>query len=199
MTDYLDSLRVADVKDDSFYWTAKRKRLVLAFVANEGDTAKAAKEAGYVDEKHVETLLQHPAMVEAIREEAGVYLDVAGENEFTILQRLVNIARGNIYDYFDPNSPGTPSLRPFDELTPAQKLRVKRLQIKPTKFGTEEVIELHDPVAANDKLAKYLGLDKDGDQLAPEEFAARVMAAMEAMKQADALDRPAVDDAPGTV
>lgn len=189
----LDSLLEIEVQEDAgqeFYWTSKRRRFVNAFVTHEGDLEAAAREAGFRvgadgTSEHVESLLTLPPIIRAIQAAARMHLQVSGETEFTILQRLVNIAQGNIYDYFDPHF----QLKPPEELSDLQKLRVKRLSIKQTRYGQEELIELHDPLTANDRLAKYLGLDLDKEALTPEEFASRVLAAQAAMRDANALEK----------
>lgn len=190
--DYSDLLGVVDKQHHQFVWTQKRKQILAAFITYEGNIERVSSDLG-VPLGEIRTLLQRETFRKAIREHAERQMEIAGESDVTILARLVNISKGNIYDYFRLGPGGVPQLKKMDELTNAEKLRVRKLHIKPTQYGYEEIIELHDAQAANEKLLKYLGYDRGDGQLTPEEFAARAMLAVTAMMRSEALERSVVD------
>ena len=161
----------------------KRKKFVIAYCENGGNGTAAAESAGFeFPEQEAVRLLKDAKVIEAIEQYSGVVLAVAGETHNTILQRTINRAKSDIGDYFETTGDVTGALKPLHKLTKEQRQCIKKLSWN--QHGP--VLELHDPSAADAKLAEYMGMTKREDEALTADDAASLIAA--AMDRMDAVD-----------
>lgn len=139
-------------------WNIRMKKFVYHAARTGGDFRKAAKEAGYADPEYGYQLWQKPEIRQAIEQELLACLQKLDENSETIIARWSNWLRGNVYDYFKMDQDGVLVLRDPQELTDAQKSRVKKISASVNQYGQNVTVELHDQSKAQDRLAEILGL-----------------------------------------
>lgn len=134
-----------------------KQRLFVSYYLGEsgGNATDAARRAGYRECEVTGHRLLRKAKVRAA---IDACLEGAALTADEVLARLSEMASGSLGSFVEIRPDGTWSL----DLAKAKRLRklglIKKLKAKPD--GTTE-IELHDPQAALDKLAKYHGLYKE--------------------------------------
>ncbi|MHC4857948.1 MAG: terminase small subunit [Planctomycetota bacterium] len=156
--DVQEELGVPVANEPGFRWTLKKQKFVYHYVRNGGLVAKACKEAGYADRASGSELLTKPTIRDAIQRELLACLQKEGENSETIMARWSNWIKANIYDYFKMDEEGILLLRPKEELTEDQQLRVKKITASINQYGQNISVELHDVSKAQDRMAEILGL-----------------------------------------
>lgn len=168
--------------------TARMQELVIAYAETHRSIGETLERVESCSEAELTLWTHNVSFKAAVENYESQMALVASETEITILARLINIARGNIYDYFeDTRSAGVGfNMRASSQLTDEQKRRVKKLSSKSTQWGYDNTVEIYDAVSATEKLARYLGMDLSGEQgaLSPEEFARRAAIAAEAARNA---------------
>lgn len=142
--------------------TPKQRGFCVEYVCNGGNGTRAILEAyDTEDEATAASMarenLRKPqikaAIAELMREES------MGSDE--LIHRLTTMARGSLEYFMGEN--GQVDLA---KARRAKRLHLlKRLHIKPTEFGDEIRIELHDPKGALGDLARILGIDKQRVEL----------------------------------
>ena len=134
--------------------TYKQRLFVEAYLGKaNGNAVEAARIAGYRTPHPEGVRLLRNATIKAAVE---ARLDQAAMPANEVLARLSEIASGSLEHFFDVTVLGSWEIN----LTKAKKRDKLRLlkKMKTTKEGPE--IEIHDPVGALDKLAKFHGLYK---------------------------------------
>ena len=61
------------------------------------------------------------------------------------------------------------TITPTDDLSPEDKIALKKITLKPGKYGDEVTVELHDKKAALDSLGKHLGIFKEKVELSADD------------------------------
>lgn len=130
-----------------------RQRLFVSYylgVANHNAT-KAAEMAGYKFPGETGCRLLKKSQVSALIKER---VEDAAMPAKEVLARLSGFAQGDMGEFFEQDENGVWKFN----LTKAKRSRKTKVikKIKVTKFSTE--VELHSPLEALDKLAKYHGL-----------------------------------------
>lgn len=167
------------VDDNGFVWTVPRTTFVRLYVAT-GDARTSARDAKLPKDDDPEELLAHESVRAAVQSLHEQVLRRIHETEDTVLSRYSNWAEGNLVDYIDFGDlgPGGRVLmhnvkpRDFRNMPRHMQQRVKKFKITHTaQDNTNFEIELHDPIKANDMLARILGLDKEASAQDPKEVA----------------------------
>jgi len=179
------------VDDNGFVWTVPRQNFVKLYVAT-GDAKSAARDAKLPDDDKTSELLEHVSVKAAIAELHEQVLRRIHESEDTVLSRYSNIAEGNLLDYIDFGDLDhrgrvvMGNIKPKDiRMMPRHmQQRVKKFKISHTNDNTNFEIELHDPMRANEQLAKLLGLDGT-EQGSSADFAEQVFSFLQEL---DGLD-----------
>lgn len=152
----------------------KRLLFVEHFMANGGDSRKAAKSAGYKIKDDDEwgnmrphTLLKNPVVRAAISrrvEEVSEKLKISRDR---ILQEYARIAFAQVTDYYDIVGEDV-VVKPKDQLTEDQRAAIADISIfENISTGTRKIakVKLHDKTDALKSLAKIWGLfEKDNQQ-----------------------------------
>lgn len=172
-----ESTLLGVVDENGFVWTRPRQIFVQLYVATDGDTKAAARDARL--EEDPEELLQIESVRTAIEELQQRVFARAFETRDSVISRLANVAEGNIVDYWDvechPTRPGAiMSIKPKDirQMPLHMQKRIKKMSLKYTANGDANwEIEMHDPMMATRELARILGLyHEEGDET-PSDFA----------------------------
>lgn len=183
------------VDGNGFVWTVPRQNFVKLYVAT-GDAKAAARDAKLPEEDDPKTLLKDPSIVAAIDELHAQVLRRIHESQDTVLSRYSNLAEANIFDYVEAGDLdhdgyvrlGNVKLRDWRKMPRHMQQRVKKFKVHTTGNAagntTNFEIELHDPMKANDMLAKILGLGGGEDGTASD-FAEAIHAFL---KEANELD-----------
>ena len=139
--------------------TWKQKLFVEAYLGKaNGNATEAARVAGYRwPDKQGAQLLAKPQVKAAV----GARLDDAAMSTDEILGRLSDIARGSLEDFIKVDAQGNYRI----DLAGARKGNKLHLlrKLKRGEHGVE--LELHDPLKALDKLARYRKLYSDEPQV----------------------------------
>lgn len=157
--------------------TERQRRFAYQVIAT-GDKMKAAEFVG-IDEATADDWLKNAAVLAAIDHDTRAAVAVAGETRETILARLINIANGDLTEYFVPGS-GWQQLKDLDELTPEQRKRIKKVEW--TQHGPR--IELHDPVRVTIQIAEMTGyFTSVAEDEKPEDLASKLRELADAFEQ----------------
>ena len=170
---------------DGIQWTPQLLLFVQSYVLT-GDTEKALADAQLPETFKVDEFLQHPEVASKVSELNEAALNVAMENENTIIARAINWAKTDIADYFHfPESTAGPEytnvsrieVKNIENMPRTMRQRIKSIKVKPVHFQgmiiTHTVeLELHDPMKANAEVAR---LKKVGEEVS---YSARERAQM---------------------
>ena len=158
------------VDANGFIWTVPRQVFVRLYVAT-GDVGIAARDSKLPEGDDPEALLEDESIKDAIAQLHGDVLRRIWETTDTVTARYSNIAEGNVMDYMTLGDKdqaghvraGNIKLKDMERMPRHMQQRIKKLKVSAVGDNTNFEIELHDPMKANDMLAKLLGLDGDKD------------------------------------
>lgn len=132
-------------------------------------TARTAGQQGFVLLKEPETIAILTPMLAKLFRDAGIEADY-------VFRRWLEMSQATPYDYFTVDDEGVTKLRPESELTPAQRLNVRKLKVTVNEtqnkkgdrlyITTRTELETVDQQRAVSEIAKHLGLlvDKLADE-----------------------------------
>lgn len=137
--------------------TRKQDRFCLEYIKDMNATA-AARRAGYSEktaDKEGSRLLGKPHVQERLAELRAEIAKDAGIQVKTVVDELVKVAFSNITDIL-ADSDGL-KVKPFEELTQAQKAAIAEISETTNKYGTTKRVKMHPKLMAMDMLMKHLG------------------------------------------
>jgi len=180
------------VDENGFVWTVPRQIFVKLFVAT-GDPRSAARDSKLPADDDPEALLEETSVQEAIRTLHAEVLRRVHETEDTIIARYSNIAESSVFDYIDAGSTDAnnnivlANVRPKDwrRMPRHMQQRVKKFKISENQHAINFEIECHDPMKANDALARILGLGGDDGGNNPKDVADAIAAFLSEASQLD--------------
>lgn len=189
---------------NGFRWSLKRRKFVIAYVRTNGESGKAALEAGYSYPGEGSYLLSLPQIQSAIQTYLRAHLTAAQVTEESVIERWHRWADCSPADFFeyeeipvqiaDGNQIVINRLRlkNLDNLSDHQRKSLKKITVRDTQHGQDIQIEVQDQAKANDRLAQILGMLNTDTQLAnvppPEEAARMIHEFLQLADEADGLD-----------
>jgi len=211
-----------DQDTPGFRWTVKRRRFCWYFVEGNGVVGKAAMDAGYLNESEGSYLLGLPAIRKKISNDLRYKLNSEDVTHDSVISRLQDWANASAADFFEYTNDGGVErqddpedllaailvprrrlvLKDLDNLTPAQRSRVKKLNVKDTQFGQDVTLEVVDAQKANDRLLQILGLLNSDNQMSnqptPEDTARMIHEYLTEADESDGFASTGTEPAPGS-
>lgn len=125
------------------------------YIANGGNGAKAARDAGYKRPDEATRLLQHRVIRDQIdkrRRELETQFDITAAR---VIEEMAGIAFADVADYVRIGSDKTPELVPLANLTRAQRAAIREIRVN---SDGSCVVKLNDKHAALKDLGTHLRL-----------------------------------------
>ena len=181
-------------KGTKFRWTIKRRRFCHYLIRNGGNIKQASLDAE-LNASEGYYLLKLKEIRDYLEWDLRNHLQAVAITSESVQSRYEDWANADIFEFFHVSGKGRGKSRRIElhlkdpnQMSRAQRRRVKKLKVTPTDHGHEVTLELVDPKGANDKLAQILGLfapDEERKDENPDEIARK---AHEALMQMEALD-----------
>lgn len=163
-------------------YETRARAWALAFIETGFSAREACKKIG-VNAKHSMAawrFLKSPVVQEILREFMREKSLAAGVSAEKVIALVANMAEASMKDYCSWETQ-TLQIVPSAELTRDQARCIKKISIKPTKYGNHITVELYNARLALEMLMRFLGLVRgEGSELNPDEIAAAIRQAVAA-------------------